>query len=90
MTIADAPYIREAELLGMPPYGDDPDYSDAEKTLLKCDKQIDTVVDLLLDAEQQLEGSGFENEIRDLIYKIEDIGCDVRSAANKAKFGYDR
>ena len=90
MTIADAPYIREAENFGMPPYDDDPDYSEQAKILKGIDKDIDSIVDLLLDAEAELDGTGFDKEIRELIYKVEEIGCDIRAEAKKIHFGYDR
>ena len=90
MTIADAPYIREAEQLGMPPYDDDPDYSEQAKRLKEIDKEIEKVVDLLLDAEADLDGTGFDTEIRELIYKVEEIGCDIKAEAKKIYFGYDR
>lgn len=53
--IPDAPYIREAERFGMPPYDDDPDptcpicgkeretiYKDKDGTEFGCDKCIQT------------------------------------------------
>ena len=88
--IADAPYIREAERLGMPPYGEEPDYSSQIKTLKECDKELDAVVDMLQGIEYDLDGTEFEAEIRDLIDKVEEIGCDVRAASMKLHFGYDR
>ena len=90
MTIADAPYIREAELFGMPPYDDDPDYSEQAKALEQIDKEIDKVISLLTDAENDLEGTGFEKEIREMITRVEEIGCDIRAEAKKVLFGYDR
>ena len=82
--IPDAPYIREAETLGMPPY-DEPDFSDQIKTLKEADKEIDNVIDILLDVECGLEGSIYEHDLRELIESIENIGCDIRQEIARVK-----
>lgn len=97
--IADAPYIREAEMYGMPPYGDDAAFEEETerqgKELLKADKLTDGIVDLLLAAEDALlkfeEGYdtavNLNREIREMIYKVEDLGCDLRALAEKVGRG---
>ena len=82
--IPDAPYIREAETLGMPPY-DEPDFSQQIKELEEADKNLDVVVDILCDAEDKLIGSVYEDGLRDLIRAAEDLACDVRLQANKIR-----
>ena len=62
--IADAPYIREAEMYGMPPYGDDAEF----------EEDYDTAKDL-------------NKQIREMIYKVEDLGCDLRQLAEKVGRG---
>lgn len=85
--LPDAPYIREAEMLGMPPYdGEEPDVSEAVEELEKCDKSLDKIVDILLDAEAALDEIGVpSNKIRDLMYQVEGIGCDVRKITKELK-----
>ena len=76
--IPDAPYIREAERWGMPPYGDDPDYSDVIKLLKDADKSIDALVETLLEIDDRLKEAGDDEEFTEQIGKLEDIGCDIR------------
>ena len=84
--IPDAPYIREAERYGMPPYEvDEPDLSEQIKTLEDCDKGLDDVIDLLLNVEADLDGTEFCDGIRDVIRSIEDAGCNVRAARDILK-----
>jgi archaellum component FlaC len=91
--IADAPYIREAEMYGMPPYGDDSAFEEETeqqgKELAKADKLTDQIVDLLLNAEDALlkfedeydTAKDLNEKIRDMIYKVESLGCDLRQLA---------
>ena len=83
--IPDAPYIREAEMFGMPPYEDEPDFSEQIETLEKADKGIDTVVDFLLQVEDDLDGTIYENDFRDMIHAIENIGGDIRHEIDRVK-----
>ena len=83
--IADAPYIREAENWGMPPYEDDPDFTDQINSLKQCDRECDAVIDSLLDVENDLAGTIYENDFRDIIHAVEDIGCDIRQAIARIK-----
>ena len=85
--IPDAPWIREAERYGMPPYGDDPDYSEQAKLVSDCDRLLDQIVDNLLAAEDELPETELQDLVRDLIYRVEDIGCDIRRAARKIHQG---
>lgn len=84
MMVPDAPYIREAETYGMPPY-DEPDFTDEINTLKQADREIDAVIDLLLDAEDKLSDTIYANDFRDLIHTVEDIGCDIRHEIARVK-----
>ena len=91
--IADAPYIREAEMYGMPPYEDNSAFEEETdrqgKELAKADKLTDQIVDLLLNAEDALlkfeeeydTAKDLNKQIREMIYKVEDLGCDLRQLA---------
>ena len=97
--IADAPYIREAEMYGMPPYEDNSAFDEETerqgKELAKADKLTDQIVDLLLNAEDALlkfeedydTANDLNKQIREMIYKVEDIGCDLRQLAEKVGRG---
>ena len=97
--IADAPYIREAEMYGMPPYGDDAEFEEETerqgKELAKTDKLTDQIVDLLLNAEDALlkfeedydTAKDLNEKIRDMLYKVEDLGCDLRQLAEIVRRG---
>ena len=97
--IADAPYIREAEMYGMPPYGDDSAFEDETerqgKKLMKADELADNIVDLLLNAEDALlkfeddyeTAVNLNKRIREMIYKVEDLGCDLRELAKVVERG---
>ena len=97
--IADAPYIREAEMYGMPPYGDDSAFEDETerqgKELMKADELADNIVDLLLNAEDALlkfeddyeTAVNLNKRIREMIYKVEDLGCDLRELAKVVERG---
>lgn len=77
----DAPYIREAESVGMP--SNDLDLRTAIKELREVDKMLDNSVDSILNAEDELEKVGYKLNLRDLLYSIEDLGCDVRKLMNQ-------
>ena len=97
--IADAPYIREAEINGMPPYEDNSVFEEETdlqgKELAKADKLTDQIVDLLLNAEDALlkfeedydTAKDLNKQIREMIYKVEDLGCDLRQLAEKVGRG---
>lgn len=97
--IADAPYIREAEMYGMPPYEDNSAFEEETdrqgKELAKADKLTDQIVDLLLNAEDALlkfeedydTAKDLNKQIREMIYKVEDLGCDLRQLAEKVGKG---
>ena len=97
--IADAPYIREAELYGMPPYEDNSAFEEETERqgneLAKADKLTDQIVDLLLNAEDALlkfeeeydTAKDLNKQIRDMIYKVEDLGCDLRQLAENVGRG---
>ena len=76
--IPDAPYIREAERWGMPPYDDDPDYTEVKKLLTEADKGIDNLVEILIEVDDRLKEFGDDEEFTEQIGKLEDIGCDIR------------
>ena len=93
--IADAPWIREAEMYGMPPYDENPEFEYAAecqaKEMSKADELADSIVDILLGAEDALLGyeescadaKEINESIREMIYKVEDLGCDLRSLRRK-------
>ena len=99
MTIADAPWIREAEMYGMPPYEDNSAFEEETerqgKELLKTDKLADNIVDLLMAAEDALmkfeeeydTAADLNREIREMIYKVENIGCELRQLAQRVERG---
>ena len=75
--IADAPYIQEAERLGMPPYGDQPDH-DAEITFLEeIRSRMEAIDDLLLDTEDKLTGTEYEDQPRELMREFDALGIKV-------------
>ena len=76
--IPDAPWIREAERDGMPPFGDDPDYTEVRKMLEEADKGIDNLVEILIEIDDRLKEAGDDEQFTDQIGKLEDIGCDIR------------
>ena len=76
--IPDAPYIWEAERWGMPPYDDDPDYTEVKKLLTEADKGIDNLVEILIEVDDRLKEAGDDEQFTDQIGKLEDIGCDIR------------
>ena len=99
MQIADAPWIREAEIYGMPPYEDNSAFEEETdrqgKELAKADKLTDQIIDLLLNAEDALlkfeedydTAKDLNKQIREMIYKVEDLGCDLRQLAEKVGRG---
>lgn len=97
--IADAPYIREAELYGMPPYEDNSAFEEETerqgRELMKADKLCDDIIEMLLNAEDALmkyeesydTAVSLNVEIRDMIHRVEYLGCDLRKLADKVKRG---
>lgn len=97
--IMDAPYIREAEMYGMPPFEDNSAFEEeAEnqaKELKKADKLTDQIVDVLLAVEDALlkfeeeydDAVKLNKDIRDMIYRVEDIGCDIRLLEDRLNGG---
>lgn len=97
--VADAPYIREAELYGMPPYEDNSAFEEETerqgKELMKTDRLCDDIIELLLGAEDALmkyeetydTARSLNVEIRDMIHRVEYLGCDLRQLADKVKRG---
>lgn len=97
--IADAPWIRQAEMFGLPPYEDNSAFEEETerqgKKLRKADKLTDDIVSMLLNAEDAL--MKFEDNydaavklnkmVREMIYKVEDLGCDLRDLAERIERG---
>ena len=83
--IPDAPYIREAERDGMPPFGDDPDYTEVKKLLKEADKGIDDLVETLIEIDDRLKEAGDDEEFSEQIGKLEDIGCEIRHLINELR-----
>lgn len=74
--IMDAPWIREAELLGMPPY-EDFDLEPARSSLSQAHYYIGQAVQHLCDAADKCEGTDYEKQIVELIERLEDLQGDV-------------
>jgi archaellum component FlaC len=97
--VADAPWVREAEMYGMPPYEDNSAFEETTeqqgKELAKADKLTDQIVDLLLNAEDALlkfedeydTAVSLNKEIREMMVRVEELGCDLRSLAMKVERG---
>lgn len=97
--IADAPYIREAERYGLPPYEDNTAFEEETwrqgRELMKADKLADDIVDLLLNAEDALlkfeenydAAKELNQQLREMAYRVEDLGCDLRELAKRVKRG---
>ena len=91
--LPDAPWIREAEMMGMPPYDDDPQYErDCEcqaKEVRKAYKMTDEIVDFLMGVEDAMEpyekkydeAEKTSKYVRELLYRVQDIGCEINSLA---------
>ena len=86
-------------MYGMPPYEDNSAFEEETerqgKELAKADKLTDQIVDLLLNAEDALlkfeeeydTAKDLNEKIRDMIYKVEDLGCDLRQLAENVRRG---
>ena len=95
--VKDAPWIQETELYGMPPYeGDFRDEAWKQGNALeKADRLCDDIIELLLGAEDALMKYEETNdtavslnvEIRDMIHRVEYLGCDLRKLAGEVKRG---
>ena len=97
--IADAPWIREAEMFGLPPYEDNSAFEEETerqgKELRKADKLTDDIVTMLLNAEDALmkfednydAAVKLNKRVREMIYKVEDLGCDLRDLAERIERG---
>ena len=77
--IADAPWIREAERDGFPPYEVvEVDYDPAIKRLKLAEKALAEAEDQLLCAEDSLIGTGSAEKIREMFGQVEDLEVDIR------------
>mgnify|MGYP006967444380 CR=1 FL=1 len=97
--IADAPWIRQAEMFGLPPYEDNSAFEEETERqgekLRKADELTDDIVDLLLSAEDALlkfeenydAAVKLNKQVREMIYKVEDLGCDLRELAKMIEMG---
>ena len=91
--IPNAPYIVEAETIGIPPYSDRfTDESERQgKFLARAEDLFQMVVGLLLDAESAIlpfeedkdEAVKLNIEIREMMHKVEGVECDVRQLAKR-------
>ena len=89
--IPDAPWIREAERDGMPPFGDDPDYSEVIALLKQADKNIDDIVETLIEVDdrltakiaRKLESKGFSKG--DIFRVLDRIRRESRADAGEAE-----
>lgn len=83
--IPDAPYIREAERWGMPPYDDDPDYTEVIELLKKADNGIDNLIDILVEADDILREDGHKEEFTEQVCRLEDLGGEIRYIINELR-----
>lgn len=91
--IPNAPYIVEAETVGIPPYSDRfTDETERQgKFLASAEDLFQRAIGLLLDAESAVfpfeedrdEAVKLNNDIREMIYKVEGVECDVRQLAKR-------
>ena len=72
-------------------YADEPDYTKQIDALKAVRKTLESVVDNLLAAEDELDNTPFEDsygvKIREMIYRVEDVDCDVGAIMNRLKEG---
>ena len=86
-------------MYGMPPYEDNSAFEEAAeqqgKELAKADNLTDQIIDLLLNAEDALMkfeddydiAVSLNKEIREMMVRVEELGCDLRSLAMKVERG---
>lgn len=74
--IADAPYIREAETLGMPPY-ENVDLEPAKSSLMEAHYHLGQAIQHLCNAADEVEGTIYEKSIEELIERLEDFQSDI-------------
>lgn len=69
--IPDAPYIREAERFGYPPFEEDP--YPAKNHLDTASRELTKAFNTLAEVEQLLEGTRFSKEINEILDNLEEI-----------------
>ena len=85
MTIADAPYIREAELYGMPPYEEDefPSFEIADE-LDSVDTNLCKAADILATAIEMAEvNRTCEEKLTDFLNALNELKDEIRTERNK-------
>lgn len=78
----DRMYETETEKKLAEAYAEGFDFSEQIKELEEARKTLDSVIDNLLIAEDELIGTDFEcygSKIRDAIYSVDGIDCDIAS-----------
>lgn len=87
--VADAPWIREAEMYGMPPYDEDElPKSDIADDMSLADDCISKAIDFLCRAADRAEGFMVcEDRLSSLIMSLEDFQCDMREEKHKIERG---
>lgn len=87
--IADAPWIREAEMYGMPPYEEEElPKSDIIDDMSIADDFISKAVDSLCRAAKSADGFRVcEDHLNSLIMSLEDFQCDMREERTKIERG---
>lgn len=82
--VIDAPYIREAELIGMPPY-DEVDLEPVRSSMGNAHFHIGQAVSYLCAAADGCEGTEYEKKIVELIERLEDLQSDVNLQREKMR-----
>ena len=84
MTIADAPWIRDAENNGWGPEDDDLDYADQIECLKKVEELLDEASGYLQEIVYELGVAIFE----ELFDKVNDMAADVRVVKGELERGH--
>lgn len=82
--IADAPWIRDAEMNGVPET-EEIDFEPSIKSLEEADEEMDKVMDQLLAVEDDLDGTGYLKDIREVMSNLRDVQCTIIQMKNLLK-----
>lgn len=84
MTIADAPWIRDAENNGWGPEGEDPDFTDNIERLKKAEELIYEASEYLENAADELKANTFD----ELMDRASDLATDIRVVLQELERGH--
>jgi hypothetical protein len=84
MTIADAPWIRDAENNGWGPEGEDPDFTDNSARLKKAEELIYEASEYLENAADELKANTFF----ELMDRASDLATDIRVVLQELERGH--